>query len=102
MTISFTQYLRPDGRRRDVEVDRSSEIEAAAAAERFVAAGGRYECEVLTTGHASLTAVHAVDGEDRDIAIVLCDQPSVPERVDELVRRSIAWLAASAADLDRP
>jgi hypothetical protein len=100
MTISFTQYLRPDGRRRDVEVDRSPEVEAAA--ERFVAAGGRYECEVLTTGHASLTAVHGVDGEDRDIAIVLCDQPSVPERVDELVRRSITWLAASAAELDRP
>jgi hypothetical protein len=65
MTICFTQYLRPNGRRRGVEVDRSPEIEAMA--KRFVVAGGRYECEALTTGHASLTAVHAVDGEDRDI-----------------------------------
>jgi hypothetical protein len=47
----------------------------------------------LQTGHASLTAVYEVDGEDQDIAIEVCrNGPAVPEAVDALVRRSIAWL----------
>ena len=51
MSIPFTQYLRPDGRKRAVEIDMSKEVEDLA--KRFIAAGGRYECEELTTGHAS-------------------------------------------------
>jgi len=62
-----------------------------ALAQQFIAAGGRFECEMLQTGHASLT-LHEVDGEDRDIAIEVCwNGPEVPERVDALVRRSVAW-----------
>jgi len=62
-------------------------------AERFIVAGGRYECEELTTGHVSLTAVHELDGENQDIAIEVClNGPAVPGKVDELVRRSIARL----------
>jgi len=89
--IPFMQYLRPDGRRCSVEVARPPEIEALAR--RFMAAGGRYECEELRTGHVSLTAVYEVDGEDQDIAIELCHNgPAVPGRVDDLVRASIKWL----------
>ena len=62
-------------------------------AERFIAAGGRYECEELRTGHASLTAVYEVEGEDVDIVIELCPNgPQVPGKVEDLVRRSLAWL----------
>jgi hypothetical protein len=91
MSIPFTHYLRPDGRRRDVWIDRPPEIEALA--EEFLAAGGRYECEQLSTGQTSLTAVYEVDGEDQDIVIELC--PNGPEllgKVDEVVRRSIEWV----------
>jgi hypothetical protein len=80
MTIEFTQYLRPNGRKRTVEIDRSLEVEALAAA--FIAAGGWYECEELTTGHASLTACFVVDGESEDVVIELCmNGPAVPEHV---------------------
>jgi len=100
MSIAFTQYLRPNGRRRDVEIERPSEIEAMA--ERFIVAGGRYECEELTTGHASLTAVHEVDGEEQDVAIEICPNgPEVPGKVDALVRRSLAWLENSRSHATR-
>ena len=93
MTVPFTQYLRPDGRKRPVEIDCSADIEALA--EQFIAAGGRNECELLNTGHASLTAVHKVEGEDQDIAIRVCENgPAVPGEVNELIKRSIKWLKA--------
>jgi hypothetical protein len=90
MPIKFTQYLRPDGRKRSCEIDRPLKVEVLA--EQFIAAGGRYG-EELMTGHASLTAVYDVDGEDQDVAIELCmNGPAVPEHVDKLVRRSVEWL----------
>jgi hypothetical protein len=80
---------------RAAEIDRSPEVEALA--EQFMAAGGRYECEELTTGHASLTAVYEVDGEDQDIAIEVCPNgPEVPGAVDALVSSSVAWLGKRA------
>jgi hypothetical protein len=92
MTIPFTQYLRPNGRRRDVEIDRPSDIQALAR--RFIESGGRYECEHLTTGEASLTAVKEIDGEEQDIAIeVVPNGPEVPAAVDRLVRASAARFA---------
>jgi hypothetical protein len=94
MSIPFTQYLRPDGRRRDEAIDRSAEVEALA--DKFIAAGGRYECEVLTTGHVSLTAAYDVNGEQQDIAIkVFTQRPGlIGEKVDELVRESVAYIEA--------
>ena len=89
--IPFTQYLRPHGEKRLVAVDRPPEIAELAA--QFIGAGGRYECEELTTGHASLTAVHP-DCETGDCAIeVVANGPAVPAAVDRVVRRSVEWLA---------
>lgn len=83
MTIPFTQYLRPDGRKRPVDIERSPEIEAIA--QRFIESGGKYECEELRTGHASLTAVKYGD----DVAIELTmNGPLVPDAVDRLVKKS--------------
>lgn len=80
--IPFTQYLRPDGRRTAVEIDRPDDIEQRAR--RFIEAGGRFECEHLTTGHVSLTAVW----KDEDAAIeVVANGPEVPAAVDRLVVR---------------
>lgn len=87
--VEFTQYVLPHGRRREESIERSAEIEAIA--DRFIKSGGRYECEVLTTGHVSLAAVKEVDGEQQDVEIIVCDNdPHISERVDELVRRSAA------------
>ena len=88
MSIPFTQYLLPNGRRRSVEVERTPDIEELA--ELFIASGGRYECEILTTGEVSLTAAKDVDGEDQDVVIIVCSNgPEIPAKIDELVRRSI-------------
>lgn len=91
MSIGFTQYLRPDGRTRAVEIEMPAEVEALAA--HFVAAGGRFECEELRTGEASFTAVFRVEGEIQDIAIeVVPNGPPVVDAVERLVRRATAWL----------
>ena len=87
--IPFTQYLRPDGRRTPVEIDRPPEIETLA--HEFIDRGGYFECEELTTGHASLTAGHP-DAEQGDIAIeVVKNGPAVPDAVDRLVKTAHAW-----------
>jgi hypothetical protein len=87
--IPFTQCLRPDGRKRPVEFDRPPEIERLAR--EFIDHGGYFECEELTTGHASLTAGHP-DAETGDIAIeVVVNGPEVPGAVDRLVKRVNAW-----------
>ena len=89
--IPFTQYLRPNGEKRAVTISMTATVEHWA--HWFIAAGGRYECEEMRTGEISLTAVHEVEGEDQDIAIVLCrNDPNIRNAVEELVRRSIAWL----------
>jgi hypothetical protein len=85
--IPFTQYLRPDGRERAVEVDMPLPIEHLAFT--FIKAGGRYECEELRTGSVVFTAVYG----DDDIAMEICQNgPDVPYAVEMIVRKSIAFL----------
>jgi hypothetical protein len=85
--IPFTQYLRPDGRKRPVEIDMPPPIEHLAL--QFIKAGGRYECEELRTGQVSFTAVF----DDDDIALELCQNgPDVPCAVEMVVRKSISFL----------
>ena len=67
MSIPFTQYLLPNGQRRAQQIDRPADIESLA--EKFIASGGRYECEVLTTGHVSFTAVKEIDPDDVETAV---------------------------------
>ena len=86
--IPFTQYMMPDGRRVPVTIERPAEV--AALAQQFIDAGGRFECEMLSTGEISLTAVGEIDGEEQDIAIELCGNgPDVPLAVDRLVRAAL-------------
>jgi len=96
VTVPFTQFLRPDGRQRQVEIDLSPEGEALA--EQFIMAGGWYECEELTTGHASFTACFFVEGEPQDVVINVCvNGPDVPDTVEGLVKRSVEWLLEKSA-----
>lgn len=88
MSIPFTQYLLPTGQKRGELIDRPPDIEVMA--HRFIASGGRYECEILRTGEVSLTAVAEIDGKEQDVAIVICNNgPEIPGKVDELVRLSV-------------
>lgn len=79
--IPFTQYLRPHGRPREIQIERPLEIEQRA--QDLIKRGVRFEAEQLTTGEVSLTAHY----NDEDIAIEICENgPEVPPAVDRLVQ----------------
>jgi hypothetical protein len=91
--IPFTQYLRPNGHKRQVEISRPHTIEQQA--QEFITAGGYFECEELATGHASLTAGHP-DADEGDIAIeVVMNGPGVLEAVDRVVKKAHEWYRAN-------
>lgn len=94
MGIPFTQYVLPHGRTREETIERPAEIEALAR--KFIESGGRYECEILTTGEVSFTAVFCGDGGDeQDVEIEICaNGPAVQEAVDTLVRKSLSHVTA--------
>jgi hypothetical protein len=72
-----------------IEVERSEEIEALA--KDFIDRGGWFECEVLMTGHVSLTACWRMPEGDNDIEIeVVSNGPAVEDAVDRLVTRAAA------------
>ena len=88
MSIPFTQYLRPDGRKRHGSIDRPADIESFA--HEFIKRGRKFEAEALMTGRVSLTACMRVDGEWADIAIRLCaNGPTVLAAVDSLVKEAV-------------
>ena len=79
-----------------MEVDRPPEIEEKAAA--VVAAGGRFETEVLLTGVVSFTCEHDLwEAEDRgQVAHELsANGPPVLVAVDRLVEQSHRMLVSS-------
>ncbi len=85
MSIEFTEFMLPNGKRRPVNIDRPDQIEDKAR--KIVEAGYVFECEVLRTGMISLTV--ADPHEDRDVEIVLVPNgPQVPVGVDTLVERA--------------
>lgn len=89
--IAFTQYLRPNGRRTEVTIDRPDDI--ASLAQKIVERGFRFECEELTTGHASLTIAGPDDDEDIE---VVKNGPEVPIAVDRMIRRFAAKIGIAA------
>jgi len=94
MPIPFTQYLLPNGRKQLIQLTCPARDESIA--KRFIASGGRYECEVLTTGQVSLTAVKRIGGHEGDVAIVICrNAPNIlVGKVGELVRQSEPFIDA--------
>lgn len=89
--ILFTQYLRPDGRKAAVTIDRPDDI--AKLADRIIDRGFRFECEHLTTGHASLTIAGADDDEDIE---VVRNGPEVPVAIDRMITRFAAKIGVIA------
>lgn len=82
--IPFTQYLRPDGRRVDIVIERPEPV--VRMARILIDHGYAFEAEVLTNGLVSLTMVHP--DEDHDLAIeVVMNNQSVPEAVDRLINK---------------
>ena len=78
--ITFTQYMRPNGRPVPVIVDRPEKI--AAKAKQLSEAGYKFECEVLMTGNVAFT----ISNGEVDCAIEICKNgPEAPHTVDRLI-----------------
>ena len=93
MAIEFTQFVLPRGERKPTRIERSPEIETLA--EKFIAGGGWFECEVLRTGHVSLTACMNRKNGDNDLEIeVVPNGPGIGEAVDRLVQRAVKHVTA--------
>ena len=88
--IPFTQYLRPDGRKTYVTINRPEEI--SSLADKIIDRGYRFECEHLSSGHASFTI--SDDDDDHDIEIVE-NGPKVPETIDAMIKRFAAKIGVS-------
>lgn len=88
--VQFTQYLRPNGRRKAISIEVPDEV--AALADHVCSKGYRFEVEELMTGHVSLTVCGPSleePGETDDIAIELVNNgPDVPPAVERLVREA--------------
>lgn len=81
--VTFTQYLRPDGRRQPVSILMPHDV--ADKADQLRARHLVLECEVLRTGEVSLTIADQEKERDVDIRVVP-NGPGVPEAVMDLVR----------------
>ena len=87
--ICFTQFLRPDGRTRQVFIERPPDIVTKAL--MVVESGGRFEIEVLSTGEISMTVEHS--GDYGPIALYICPNgPDVPSTVDSLVHKAYTFI----------
>lgn len=81
-SIPFTQYLRPNGRKKAVSVEVSPDI--AEKARSIIAKGLCFECEVLMTDQVSFTIT---DPDEGDLDVRVCfNGPGVVETVEDLVR----------------
>jgi hypothetical protein len=101
--VAFTQFLLPRGERLPTSIDMSADVEAMA--DRLIAAGYRFECEVLRTGHVHVDCCGpALDGsgEDLPLASEICSNgPEVPQAVEQMIREAHAawhlWQATRAS-----
>lgn len=90
--ISFTQYMRPNGRQEQISIERDPEVEAKA--KEIEERGYRFEAEVLMNGMVSFTVFSPVD--DVDVASELVSNgPKVLDAVDRLVN---GWHAQMIED----
>lgn len=92
MSIPFTQYVRPYGRKRRMTIDLPPDVEERA--QKVIAAGWLFEAEILTTDQVSFSVHNPHSDEPEDVAIRICDNgPEVPAVVTQLIDDAIAALA---------
>ena len=81
--VKFTQYMRPDGRRKAVAIDCDKSTERKA--EEVIKAGYGFSVEVLVSGEVSFTCEECSD-EDEVVAHEICPNgPQVPGAVVRLI-----------------
>lgn len=86
MTIPFTRFVLPNGRREQTEIKRGPDIELKA--EWLLGLGYKFEIEVLTTGHVHMDCSHPTLEvlDDPVVANEVCPNgPEVLDAVDRMV-----------------
>ena len=96
MSIPFTQYMLPNGRKVQTETNMPIEVEIAARA--FIDLGGWFESEMLSDYKTvSLTACWNFDDGPNDIAIrVVENGPKVIEAISSLVTEALEYAKKNA------
>jgi len=95
LSIPFTQYLKPDGRKRMMRFGVLGE--SAVAARKVLDAGLQFECEILTTDEVSLTVFD--DEIEEDIAIEVCPNgPDVDAAIVRLINAAVEYIADKEAE----
>lgn len=84
MSVEFTQYLMPDGRKKQVFIDLDTPTEAKAQA--IIATGYRFEIEMLSTLAISATIHNPLTEEDEDCEL-MNNGPEVPVRITAMINR---------------
>lgn len=84
MSIPFTQFMRLDGRRKSVSIERPAEVEEIAR--KCMEVGCRFEIEMLSNGIISMESML----EEDSVACELCvnDGSDVCAKVDKLVHET--------------
>jgi len=81
--VPFTQYLLPNGRKREVTMD--VDKATCEAATKLIADGVHFDAEILTTGEVSLTAENDSLDEPVLATAVVKNGPGMREAVCKLV-----------------
>lgn len=94
MSIPFTQFMLPNGRRVQVSVDRSSEVEEKA--QKLISEGFAFEVEILRNGVVNM------DCNRGDVILgqeLATNDTDVPEKVDRLVNKAYERFLTGAANV---
>lgn len=88
MKVPFTQFLMPDGRRKQVFFDCKPEQDSKVMS--LIEAYVSFEAEVLQTGEVSLTVEFEMpDGENETLAHEICPNgPEVETAVEKLINNA--------------
>ena len=70
MKIPFTQYVLPNGRQREISIERPDDVALPAA--ELIERGYRFECEMLSDMRTVSLTVVSPEEDIGDIAIELC------------------------------
>lgn len=95
MSIPFTQYLLPDGRKQRIEIDMPNDVEEKAM--RLLKDGCYFDIEVLTTGEISMTCMK---GDDLISMVICANGPAVIDSVRKIVEMAITQHLPSESSQD--
>lgn len=83
--VPFTQYLMPDGRKRDTSI--AMPIDLKPMVDKILNAGYRFEIEMLTTGEISMEVADPVTEDS--LAMEICKNgPEVPISTESLIKEA--------------